>query len=92
MSVEQTVSVLWFPYIHSNYGLYFLVAFFGFTYSGVMSSISVCTRMMVSAKFAARAMSTIAFFGWTGMGLGGYFGGIFLTLKEIIFGRFNLPL
>ena len=27
----------------------------------------------MSAKFAARAMSLTSFFGWTGMGLGGFF-------------------
>ena len=45
--------------------------------------------MMVSAKFAARAMSTIAFFGWTGMGLGGYFGGYFFDLKGDYFWSFQ---
>ena len=40
-----------------------------------MSSILVCTRMMVSAKFGARAMSLTSFFGWIGMGLGGFLGG-----------------
>ena len=55
-------------------------AFFGFTYSGVMSSILVCTRMMVTPKFAGRANSLGSFFGWTGMGLGGFFGGYFFDL------------
>ena len=41
----------------------------------------MCTRMMVSAKFAARAMSLTSFFGWTGMGLGGFFGGYFYDLQ-----------
>jgi MFS family permease len=58
-------------------GIYLLAAFFGFTYSGVMSSILVCTRVMVSAQFAARAMSLTSFFGWIGMGLGGFLGGYF---------------
>jgi len=31
--------------------------------------------MMVSAKFGARAMSITSFFGWIGMGLGGFLGG-----------------
>jgi len=80
MSVGQTVSVVWFPHIATPLGIYLLAAFFGFTYSGVMSSILVCTRMMVSAKFAARAMSLTSFFGWTGMGLGGFFGGFYFDL------------
>ena len=40
-----------------------------------MSSILVCTRTMVSARFAARAMSLTSFFGWGGMGVGGFLGG-----------------
>ena len=81
MSLGQTVSVIWFPHLTTPFGIYILAAFFGFTYSGVMSSILVCTRMMVSAKFAARAMSLTSFFGWTGMGLGGFFGGYFYDLQ-----------
>ena len=81
MSLGQTMSVIWFPHLTTPFGIYLLAAFFGFTYSGVMSSILVCTRMMVSAKFAARAMSLTSFFGWTGMGLGGFFGGYFYDLQ-----------
>jgi MFS family permease len=76
MSLGQTVFVFWFPYMEAGWGLYLLAVCFGFTYSGVMSSILVCTRMMVSARFAARAMSVTAFFGWGGMGVGGYFAGM----------------
>lgn len=81
MSFGQTVSVFWFPYMDSTVSLYLLAAFFGFTYSGVMSSILVCTRMMVSARFAARAMSITSFFGWAGMGLGGFLGGYLFDLS-----------
>ena len=75
MSLGQTIFVVWFPHLVSPLGIYVIAALFGFTYSGVMSSILVCTRMMVSAKFGARAMSLTSFFGWIGMGLGGFFGG-----------------
>ena len=80
MSLGQTVFVVWFPHLSSPTGIYFLAAFFGFTYSGVMSSILVCTRMMVSAKYGARAMSLTSFFGWIGMGLGGFLGGYFFDV------------
>ena len=46
-----------------------------------MSSILVCTRVMVSAQFAARAMSITSFFGWIGMGLGGFLGGYFFDTE-----------
>ena len=80
MSLGQTVFVVWFPHLSSPAGIYLLAAFFGFTYSGVMSSILVCTRMMVSAKYGARAMSLTSFFGWIGMGLGGFLGGYFFDI------------
>ena len=85
MSLGQTVFVVWFPHLSSPIGIYLLAAFFGFTYSGVMSSILVCTRMMVSAKYGARAMSLTSFFGWIGMGLGGFLGGYFFD----IYGDYN---
>ena len=88
MSLGQTVSVIWFPYVTNPIGLYLLAAFFGFTYSGVMSSILVTTRMVVSAKFAGRANSLGSFFGWTGMGMGGFFGGYFYDLYGDYFWSF----
>lgn len=76
MSLGQTVFVLWFPHLTGLLSLYALAIAFGFTYSGVMSSILVCTRTMVSARLGARAMSLTSFFGWMGMGLGGFVGGL----------------
>ena len=81
MSLGQTISVVWFPHVAYGPGLYVLAIFFGFTYSGLMSTILVCARTMVSAGFAARAMGITAFFGWMGMGLGGYLGGVFFDLR-----------
>ena len=81
MSIGQTITVLGFPYIDLKVGLFILAAAFGFTYSGVMSAILVCARMMVSAKLAGRAMALGSFFGWLGMGLGGYFGGLLFDIK-----------
>jgi predicted MFS family arabinose efflux permease len=81
MSLGQTISVIGFPYIDFKIGLFILAAAFGFTYSGVMSAILVCARMMVSAKLAGRAMALGSFFGWLGMGLGGYLGGLFYDIK-----------
>ena len=89
MSIGQTVSVFWFPYLSDTIALYALAAFFGFSYSGVMSCILVCTRMMVSARFAARAMSITSFFGWSGMGLGGFVGGYFFDLNGDYFWSFS---
>lgn len=81
MSLGQTLSVFWFSQISGTAALYGLAVFFGFFYSGVMSSIMVCTRMMVSGKFAGRAMSVTSFFGWLGMGSGGFMGGYLYDLS-----------
>ena len=80
MSFGQTIFVVWFPHLISPASICVLAALFGFTYSGVMSSILVCTRIMVSAKFGARAMSLTSLFGWIGMGLGGFLGGYFFDI------------
>ena len=80
MSAGQTLSVFWFPFLDSTAAIYFVAVVFGCTYSGVMSAILVCTRMMVSAKVAARAMSITSFFGWFGMGAGGFMGGYLFDL------------
>lgn len=80
MSAGQTLSVFWFPFLDSTAAIYLVAVVFGFTYSGVMSAILVCTRMMVSAKVAARAMSITSFFGWFGMGAGGFMGGYLFDL------------
>ena len=80
MSAGQTLSVSWFPFLDNTAAIYMIAIVFGFTYSGVMSTILVCTRMMVSAKYAARAMSITSFFGWFGMGAGGFMGGYLFDL------------
>ena len=89
MSLGQTVFGFWFPHVAQLTGLYALAIVFGFTYSGVMSSILVCTRTMVSAGFAARAMSITSFFGWSGMALGGVIGGLFYDASGNYFGSYS---
>ena len=80
VSLGQTASVFWFPHVEGPAALYSLAIFFGFFYSGVMSCIMVCTRMMVPGRYAARAMSVTSFFGWAGMGLGAFMGGYIYDL------------
>lgn len=90
MSLGQTISVIWFPYVTDSFLLYPLAAFFGFTYSGVMSSILVATRMMVSPGFGGRAMAITSLFGWMGMGLGGFLGGAFYDAQGDYFLSFGV--
>ena len=80
MSLGQTVFVFWFPLTENLALVYLLAVLFGFTYSGVMSAILVCSRMMISARFVGRAMSLSGIFGWLGMGMGGFVAGLFYDL------------
>ncbi len=75
MSLGQTLTVIWFALLSHPAALYGIAIAFGFTYSGVMSCILVCTRMMVSPGFGGRAIGITSFFGWLGMGMGGFVGG-----------------
>jgi len=80
MSLLQTVLVIWFPHVPSLIGTYVLAALFGFAFSGVMSCILVCVRAMVPVPVGARSLAIVLFFGWFGMGLGGYLGGAVFDL------------
>ena len=79
-SLGQTMLVLWFPWIDGLGGLYLLAAAFGLFFSGVMTAILVCVREIVPAHINARAMATIIFFAWIGMGTGSFQGGLFFDL------------
>jgi MFS family permease len=80
MSFAQTALVLWFPYIPGLSGTYVLAALFGIAYSGVMAGLLICMRAMVPARLAGRAMGIGGFFGWLGMGFGGFQGGLVYDL------------
>ena len=80
MSLGQTVLAMWFPHVQALWALYTFSILFGIFYSGVMSTILVSMRMLVPARYAARAMGVGSFFGWAGMGLGGYMGGAIFDL------------
>ena len=61
--------------------LFYVVAIvFGIAFSGVMASFLVCIRMMVPAGVLARSMAVVGMFGWFGMGLGGWLGGLIFDL------------
>ena len=53
-----------------------------------MSAILVCARTMVPPSYAARMMSITAFFGWGGMGMGGFVGGYLFDLQGNYFWSF----
>jgi len=74
-----------------NIYLIFAVAMaFGMSFSGVMASFLVCTRMMVSLQFLARSMAVVGMLGWIGMGIGGFQGGYAFDLTGNYFWSFGI--
>jgi MFS family permease len=71
----QTILRFWFTRLRSLPALYLLSAFFGIGFSGVMTALWVCVRELVPARLAATSLAVVVFFGWVGMGLGGWHGG-----------------
>lgn len=71
----QTALVFWFTWVDSLPLLYVLSALFGIGFSGVMTSVWVCIRELVEPRMAATALAVVMMFAWSGMGLGGWYGG-----------------
>jgi len=89
MSVGQTVLVMWFPQVEALWMLYGFSILFGIFYSGVMAAILICMRVLVPARYAARALGIGGFFAWIGMGLGGYLGGVIFDFSGDYVWSFN---
>ena len=80
-SLAQTALVFWFATTSSLPGLYVLSALFGFGYAGVMTSIIVSAQTFGPVRWGGLSMGFVTLFGWSGMGLGGYFGGLLFDLS-----------
>jgi MFS family permease len=76
-SVGQTAFVFWFVQAPSLATLYPVAAGFGLCFGGVMMGALLTIRSLVPTRMAGTAMALVYLFGWIGMGLGGYFGGLF---------------
>lgn len=83
----QTVLVFWFTIPSTLTGFYLLAAGFGLGFSGVMASILISVREMTPSHQHGYSMGLVTFFGWAGMGLGGYQAGLFFDLT----GSYTLP-
>jgi len=82
----QTVLVFFFLQLETLSGFYIYAVIYGFGYSGVMTSILVCVRMLTPISRRAFALGIITMFAWIGHGIGGYQGGFFFDLT----GSYNL--
>ena len=79
-SAGQTFLAFLFPLFATRPGLFVLSALFGLVFSGAMTSFILCAREYAGAGRIGLAIGTVMFFGWFGMALGGWQGGLFFDL------------
>jgi MFS family permease len=79
-SAGQTSLAFLFPYAGSGVQLYVLSALFGLVFSGTMTSFLSCAREYAPAGKMGLALGVVMFFGWAGMALGAWQGGLFYDL------------
>ena len=87
-SFMQTSVIFLFPYVQNTFLLYCIAIIFGIGFSGVMASFLICVRMMVPPRVLARSIAIVAMFGWIGMGLGGWQGGLMFDLTGTYYWSF----
>jgi len=76
----QTALAVLFPLMQTQTELYLLSAAFGLVFSGSMTSLILCAREYSSPQRTGLSIGLVMFFGWFGMALGGWQGGLFFDL------------
>jgi MFS family permease len=79
-SAGQTALAFLFPVTQTTAELFVLAALFGFVFSGAMTSFILCAREWSPAGRTGLSIGVVMFFGWFGMALGGWQGGLFYDL------------
>ena len=79
-SAGQTALAFLFPYAASGAQLYVLSAAFGLVFSGVMTSFLTCAREYAPAGRTGLSIGVVTLFGWLGMAIGAWQGGLFYDL------------
>jgi MFS family permease len=79
-SLWQTALVFLFVQFSELASFYVFAAIYGFGYSGVMTGILVCVRVLTPLARRASALGIVTVFAWLGHGIGGYQGGFFFDL------------
>jgi MFS family permease len=79
-SAGQTALAFLFPYAASGAQLYVLSALFGLVFSGAMTSFLSCAREYAPAGKTGLSLGVVMFFGWAGMALGAWQGGLFYDI------------
>lgn len=79
-SAGQTIFTALFPLAQTSAQLYVLSAAFGLMFSGSMTSLILCAREFAPVGRTGLYIGIAMFFGWLGMALGGWQGGVFYDL------------
>ena len=87
-SAGQTALAFLFPYAASGAQLYVVSALFGLVFSGAMTSFLSCAREYAPAGKTGLSLGVVMFFGWTGMALGAWQGGLFYDICGDYFASF----
>jgi MFS family permease len=87
-SAGQTALAFLFPYATGAAQLYVLSALFGVVFSGAMTSFLTCAREYAPAGRIGLSIGVIMFFGWIGMAIGAWQGGVFYDLCGDYFASF----
>lgn len=76
----QTVMIFWFTQMHTPAGLYVIAVLFGLGYGGVIPAYAIILREVMPDHIQGRSLGIVFLFGFIGMGLGGYLGGVLYDL------------
>jgi MFS family permease len=79
-SAGQTGLAFLFPYAAGGAQLYVISALFGLVFSGAMTSFLSCAREYAPAGKTGLSIGVVMFFGWIGMAIGAWQGGLFYDL------------
>jgi len=79
-SAGQTALAFLFPLMQTRASLYVLSVLFGLVFSGSMTSFILCGREYAPAGRTGLAIGIVMSFGWLGMAIGGWQGGLFYDL------------
>jgi MFS family permease len=79
-SSGQTALAVLFPLMQTRAELYLLSAAFGLVFSGAMTAFILCARDYSPPHRTGLSIGIVMFFGWFGMALGGWQGGLFFDL------------
>jgi MFS family permease len=79
-SIGQTALAFLFPYMTTRWELFVIAALFGIVFSGAMTAFILCAREYAPVGRTGLSIGVVMFFGWLGMALGAWQGGLFYDL------------